>query len=148
VPIMDGIVYAFDWKSQEQLWIHEDEERPQEYRSSPAIAGDLVIVSSQFKQIDAISLKTGERVWRHTLRRRADASPVIDGDDVWIASTDGRLIRLDLATGEPREWSYESSGEFYAAPMVVGNELLIADDNGIVRCFTGLNKNVTANVTE
>ena len=63
---------------------------------------------------------------------------VIDGDDVWIAATDGRLIRLDLATGKPRDWEYESRGEFYAAPLIVGNELLIADDNGVVRCFSGI----------
>ena len=138
VPIMDGVIYAFDWKELKPLWTHQDDDRPQEYRNSPAIAGDLVIVSSQFKQVDAISLSSGQRVWRHTLRRRADASPVIAGDDVWIAATDGRLICLDLASGQERAWSYESRGEFYAAPLIVGNELLIADDNGVVRCFTGI----------
>ncbi len=136
VPIMDGIIYAFDWESREQLWTHQDEERPQEYRSSPALSDDMVIVSSQFKQVDALSLETGELVWRHTLRRRADASPVIDGDDVWIAATDGRLVRLDLATGKPRDWSFESRGGFYAAPTIVGSDLLIADDNGLVYCIT------------
>lgn len=138
VPIMDGLIYAFDWEQQKELWIHEDPDRPQEYRNSPALSDDMIIVSSQFKQVDAVSLETGKLVWRHTLRRRADASPVIDGDDVWIAATDGRLIRLDLATGLPRDWEYESRGEFYAAPLIVGNELLIADDNGVVRCFTGI----------
>ncbi len=138
VPIMDGVIYAFDWKQPKLLWTHQDNERPQEYRNSPAIGEGLVIVSSQFKQVDAISLTTGQRVWRHTLRRRADASPVIAGDDVWIAATDGRLIRLELATGKPRQWSYESRGEFYAAPLIVGNDLLIADDNGVVRRFTGI----------
>jgi outer membrane protein assembly factor BamB len=139
VPIMDGVIYAFDWQDQQLKWTHQDDERPQEYRSSPAMSGDLLIVSSQFKQVDAISLSTGERVWRHTLRRRADASPVIAGDSVWIAATDGRLIQLDLATGQPRAWSYESRGEFYAAPTIVDDELLIADDNGVVRCFSGIN---------
>jgi outer membrane protein assembly factor BamB len=139
VPIMDGVVYAFDWEQQEQLWTYEDEERLQEYRNSPAIDGDLVVLSSQFKQVDAISLKTGQQVWRHTLRRRADASPVIHGSNVWIAASDGRLIRLDLATGKPNGWEYESRGEFYAAPIIEGNELLIADDNGVVRCFSNIN---------
>ncbi len=138
VPIMDGIIYAFDWQTQTQLWTHQDDERPQEYRNSPAVAGEIVVLSSQFKQVDAISLKTGKPIWRYTLRRRADASPVIHGNDVWIAATDGRLIRLDLATGKPKDWEFESRGEFYAAPIIVGDELLIADDNGVVRCFTGI----------
>jgi len=138
VPIMDGVVYAFDWQDRELVWTHQDEERFQEYRNSPAIAGDLVIVASQFKQVDAISLETGERVWRHTLRRRADGSPVVAGDTLWIAATDGRLVALDAATGEPRPWSFESRGEFYAAPLIEGNDLIIADDNGVVRCFAGI----------
>ena len=99
----------------------------------------MVVLSSQFKQVDAISLKTGEGIWTHTLRRRADASPVVHGDNVWIAASDGRLIRLDLATGKPNGWEFESRGEFYAAPIIEGNELIIADDNGVVRCFTGIN---------
>ncbi len=139
VPIMDGIIYAFDWQQQTALWTHQDDERPQEYRNSPAVAAEMVILSSQFKQVDALSLSTGKPLWRHTLRRRADASPVIDGNDVWIAATDGRLIRLDLKTGQPTGWEFESSGEFYAAPIIVDNQLLIADDNGVLRCFTEIN---------
>ena len=139
VPIMDGIIYAYDWKKRKQLWTHEDDDRLQEYRNSPVIEGDLVVVSSQFKQVDGISLESGERIWRHTLRRRADASPVVAAGSVWIAASDGRLIRLDLKTGQPNGWEYESRGEFYAAPIIEGNEMLVADDNGVVRCFSDIN---------
>ena len=134
LPIMDGAILAFDWKLQTELWRHEDEQRPQEYRGSAAVSDKLVIVSSQFKQVDAISIETGQRVWRHTLKRRADASPLIAGGDVWIAATDGRLIRLALADGNPR-WQYEIRGAFIAAPAIAGGQLFIADDQGIVRCF-------------
>jgi outer membrane protein assembly factor BamB len=135
VPIMDGAVLAFDWKDQQELWRHEDEERPQEYRNSAAVSEKLIIVSSQYKQVDAISIETGKRKWRHTLRRRADASPVIAGDDVWIAAADGRLIRLSLEDGTDEKWSYEIRGAFLAAPAIAGDELFIADDEGVVRCF-------------
>ena len=93
-----------------------------------------MVVSSQYKQVDAISIKTGERVWRHTLRRRADASPVIAGDEVWIAATDGRLIRMNLSDGK-ETWQYEIKGSFVAGPAIAGDQLFIADDEGIVRCF-------------
>jgi outer membrane protein assembly factor BamB len=135
LPIMDGAVLAFDWKQHKQLWRYEDEERPQEYRNSAAVSESLVIVSSQYKQVDAISIESGRRKWRHTLRRRADASPVIAGQDVWIAATDGRLVRLSLDDGTDEKWSYEIRGSFLAAPAIVGDELLIADDQGVVRCF-------------
>ena len=135
LPIMDGVVLAFDWKAQKELWQHLDEERPQEYRNSAAVTTDLVVLSSQFKQVDAISTATGELKWRHTLRRRADASPVIAGKDVWIAATDGRLIRLELENGTEEKWSYEIRGSFIAGPAIAGQELFIADDDGVVRCF-------------
>jgi outer membrane protein assembly factor BamB len=136
VPIMDGVVLAFDWKEQKEVWRYEDQDRPQEYRNSAAVSDDLVIVSSQYKQVDAISIESGERKWRHTLRRRADASPVVAGDDVWIAAVDGRLIRLALEDGTDEKWSYEIRGAFLAAPAIAGDELFIADDEGVIRCFS------------
>lgn len=134
LPIMDGEVFAFDYKSGDLLWQHSDPERAQEYRNSAAISDELVIVSSQYKQVDAIAIDTGKRKWRYTLRRRADASPVIAGDDVWIAATDGRLIRLSLEDGTEK-WSYEIRGSFLGGPAIAGNRLFIADDDGVVRCF-------------
>jgi len=135
LPIMDGAVLAFDWKAHKELWQYMDEDRPQEYRNSAAVTDKLVVVSSQYKQVDAISVATGKLKWRHTLRRRADASPVIAGSDVWVAATDGRLIRLGLEDGTDEKWSYEIRGSFLAGPAIAGQELFIADDDGVVRCF-------------
>ncbi len=134
VPIMDGAVLAFDWKAGTERWRYEDPERPQEYRGSAAVTDSLVIVSSRNKFVDAISTESGQQVWRHTLRRRADASPVVAGDNVWVASTDGRLIRLDKATGE-ETWQYEIRGGFIASPAIAQHRLVVADDNGVVRAF-------------
>lgn len=135
LPIMDGAVFAFDWQKPEQLWRYEDDERAQEYRNSAAANDDVVIVSSARKQVDAISAKTGKRLWRHTLRKRADATPLIVGSDVFLAATDGRLVRLSVADGSEKPWSYEVRGSFLAQPTVWGANLLIADDNGVLRCF-------------
>ncbi|MFK8111304.1 MAG: PQQ-binding-like beta-propeller repeat protein [Rubripirellula sp.] len=135
LPIMDGAILAFDWKSQSELWRYEDAERGQEYRNSAAVSDQLVVVSSQFKQVDAISIKDGKRKWTHTLRRRADASPLIAGADVWIACTDGRLVRLSLEDGTEK-WSYETRGAFLASPAIAAGELFIADDEGVLRCFS------------
>ena len=62
--------------------------------------------------------------------------PVIAGEDVWIASTDGRLIRLDLKSGDER-WVHEVRGSYLAGPAVTKDELFIADDDGVLRCFRG-----------
>ncbi len=134
LPIMDGTLFAFNPVSGDVRWKFEDPDRLQEYRSSVAIGADRVIVSSRNKHVDAINRATGQRIWRKTLRRRADASPLLAGDDVWIASTAGLLLRLSLADGVTK-WSFESRGRFMAAPAIVGDRLIIADDNGVVRCF-------------
>jgi outer membrane protein assembly factor BamB len=131
---MDGVVFAFDWQKRRELWKYEDPESRLEFYTSPAIRGDRVVVSSRGKQVDALDAVSGNRVWRHVLRRRADASPVISGPDVWIASTDGRLIRLSLESGEEL-WEYEIRGAFLAAPAISENRLVVADDEGVVRCF-------------
>lgn len=136
LPTHGGAVFGFDWKARKELWRYDDPLQGQEYRSSAAIAGDAAIVSSQRKQVDALDLKTGKRIWRHTLKRFADASPVIAGNDVWIPSSDGRLSRLSLADGTLK-WSYEIRGSFVAGVAVTDNELLVSDDDGIVRCFRG-----------
>ena len=98
--------------------------------------GNVAIVSSQRKQVDAIDLTTGKRIWRHTLKRRADASPVIAGDDVWIPASDGRLLRLDLTDGTEK-WSHEIRGGYVAGVAITDGELFVADDDGVVRCFRG-----------
>ena len=134
VPIMDGTVYAFNWKTRTTTWTYQDDERQQEYRNSPAVRDQWVILSSARKQVDALSTKSGQRMWRHTLRRRADASPVIDGDSVFIAGTDGRLIQLDIHDGRPK-WTYEIRGSFAAGPAIDGARIYIADTKGMVRCF-------------
>ncbi|WP_182870267.1 outer membrane protein assembly factor BamB family protein [Stieleria mannarensis] len=136
LPTHDGSVFAFDWKNKQQLWRYEDPLQAQEYRNSAAISADVAVVSSQRKQVDALDLKTGKRLWRHTLRRFADASPVIAGADVWIPATDGRLLRLALADGTVK-WTYEIRGSFVAGVAVTDSELFVADDEGVVRCFRG-----------
>ncbi|EMI57124.1 outer membrane protein assembly factor BamB family protein [Rhodopirellula sallentina] len=134
LPIMDGVVFAFNSTSGEIRWEFEDPERLQEYRSSPAIGPDRIIVGSNNKHIDALDRNTGKRLWRTTLRRRADASPLIAGTDVWVASSDGTLLRLSLDDGTEK-WSFESRGKFLAAPAILGDRLIIADDDGRIRCF-------------
>ncbi|MEO9591172.1 PQQ-binding-like beta-propeller repeat protein [Rhodopirellula bahusiensis] len=139
VPIMDGVLYAFAPESDsdaevDPAWEYSDPDRSQEYRGSVAVNVDVVIVTSRNKTVDAIDRATGKLRWRVTLKRRADASPVIAGDDVWIASTDGRLLRLSVDSGEEK-WNFEIRGAFIGEPAIVGDRLVIADDEGVIRSF-------------
>lgn len=126
-----GLVMAFDWKAHKPLWQFEDPARVQEYRSSPAVTAEAVVVSSQFRSVFALNPQTGELLWKQTLRRFAEASPVIAGKDVWIAGTDGRLYRFALADGKLLK-QFEFRGSFIGSPAIAGNHLVLANDDGLV----------------
>lgn len=134
VPIMGGVVYKFAAGQTSPAWQYEDADIQHEYRGDAAVADDRVVIASRSKQVLAIDRQSGQRLWETTLRRRPDASPIIAGQDVWIAGSDGTLSRLSLADGTTT-WSFESRGAFLAAPAIVDSRLIIADDDGVVRCF-------------
>ncbi|QDV63696.1 outer membrane protein assembly factor BamB family protein [Crateriforma conspicua] len=132
VATMEGMIFAFDWRDGTMIWEYTDPDRAQEYRNSAAMTDDLVIVSSKNKKVDAIDRETGQHRWRYSLRRHSDASPVVAGNDVWIAATDGRLVRLDLTTGKEKSVT-EFRGGLYGSPAILSDSMIIADDDGVVR---------------
>lgn len=135
LPTQTGSVLAFNWKSGQQLWTYSDPDRPQEYRNSAAVTPQHVIVTSKNRIVVDLDPNTGKPRWTTTLRKRADASPVIAGDDVWITATDGRIYRLGLDDGVER-WQYELRGSLIAPPAVTATSLIVATDDGKVTCFS------------
>jgi outer membrane protein assembly factor BamB len=134
VPAMDGTVFAIKRSDFSIEWKYSDPDQEQEYRSDAAIGDRLVILSSARKSVDALSIEDGTRQWQYIPKKRSDASPVIAGEDVWLATTDGRLIRLSLADGTEK-WTHEIRGGYVAAPAILQERLVVADDKGVVRCF-------------
>ncbi|WP_210421358.1 outer membrane protein assembly factor BamB family protein [Roseimaritima ulvae] len=126
-----GLVMAFDWQANKPLWEYADPDRNQEYRSSPAASEQAIVVTSQFRSVTALDPKTGKPLWSKPLRRFAEADPVIAGDDAWVAATDGRLYRFALADGTLRS-EQEFRGSFLAPPVIAGQQLIIANDDGLV----------------
>jgi outer membrane protein assembly factor BamB len=134
VPAMDGTVFAIKRSDFSIEWKYSDPDQEQEYRNDAAIGDQLVILSSARKSVDALSIEDGTRQWQYVPKKRSDASPVIAGEDVWLATTDGRLIRLSLADGTEK-WTHEIRGGYVAAPAILKERLVVADDKGVVRCF-------------
>ncbi len=134
VPTYGGMVYAINWRSGEKAWEYTDTERDQEFRLSAAVTPEVAVVTSQNKLVAALDLKTGKELWREVLRRRADAAPVIAGNAVFIAATDGQLLRFDLKTGEPT-WKFEIRGSFLASPAISQGRMIAVTDKGDIMCF-------------
>ncbi|AKG53627.1 cell surface protein [Dehalogenimonas sp. WBC-2] len=57
----------------------------------------------------------------------------VSGDDLYYATLTGRLISLDIATGNPR-WQYdmENAKGVYGSPLVVGDTVYIATYSGFI----------------
>ncbi len=59
---------------------------------------------------------------------------MIAGNRVVVAAADGRIIVLDLNTGDEK-WLYEVKGEFIGSPAVSDGKIVVASSKGTVFCF-------------
>jgi outer membrane protein assembly factor BamB len=57
--------------------------------------------------------------------------PVVDGDTVYVGSSDGRLYAVAIATGKPR-WTYEAREDLSTRPALTGELVLVASQSDTV----------------
>ena len=83
-----------------------------------------------------LEAESGKARWTFQMRARVDASPVIAGNQVIVASTSGDLLVLALDSGEEL-WSFETGSSIVASPGLGGGRLIIGTADGIVYAFGG-----------
>jgi outer membrane protein assembly factor BamB len=131
---------AIDWKGAKVVWRFTSPRRGAGFRysaaPSPAVAPQVVIVTSSEREVRAFNPRTGQPLWSFTAGSRVDSSPVIVGGRVFVASTDGCLYALDLNSGNEK-WRFELGGSVAGSPAVASGRLLIGTDNGELHCFGG-----------
>lgn len=86
------------------------------------VVGDDGIVRARH----AVTVEESER-WSRRLGTRIRSSPVVDENQVYVATTDGQVHALDLTTGEPL-WSYPGPDTEPLGAITAG----LALDNGII----------------
>jgi outer membrane protein assembly factor BamB len=134
-----GGFFAIDFLKAEVAWRAQSAVNGQSYRSSAAIACDLVIVGSRGKAVEAFSCADGTRKWRHPMRGKVDASPIVAATEggrlvALVADSAGKIVALDAATGETA-WEFDAGGGFSAGAAAAAGHLVIASDDGTVWCF-------------
>jgi outer membrane protein assembly factor BamB len=114
--------------------------------TSPAISGDRLVFfhrSGNEERIECLRRETGERFWsiayptkfedRYGYNNGPRASPVIDGDRVYIYGAEGKLHCLKLETGQIY-WKRDLPAEFKvpqdffgvaSTPLIEGNLLIV-----------------------
>ena len=137
-----GAFLAIDFVAAAPAWRAQSAAPGQAYRSSAAIADGLAIVGSRGKAVEAFATADGARAWRHPMRGRVDASPVVvgvtgtagPGPGVVVADAAGRIALLDARTGASL-WDFDAGGRFDAGAAVVAGRVVIASAAGTVWCF-------------
>jgi len=110
--------------------------------NSVAVAGDVVIVPYTSGELFALRVQNGKAIWSDTLSRTgkltplsslADISgrPVIDRGLVFANSHAGRLVAIDIRTGE-RAWTIDVGGT--QRPWVAGDYVFVITDDARIIC--------------
>jgi outer membrane protein assembly factor BamB len=111
--------------------------------ASPAAAGDLVVAPFSSGEVVALIAGSGRPVWNDTLARNTQltalstlndfaGSPVIDRGLVYAVSHAGRLVAIDIRSGQ-RVW--EAPVASLQMPWVAGDYIFVISVDSQLVCF-------------
>ncbi len=124
--------------------------------SSPAAAQGTVVAGFSSGELNAYRYENGQNIWQDALSRTSistsvtslsdiDADPVIDAGRVYAVGQGGRMVAIELITGQ-RVWEINVAG--IATPWVAGDWIFVVTDqaqllalsrtNGKIRWMTQL----------
>lgn len=112
--------------------------------STPAIAGEWIFTLTDDARLLAISRATGKVRWISQLpefrkpEKKTDpifwTGPVLAGNNLWVASTEGQIYRISIAEGSASLYR-ELKAPVSVAPIVANSTLYILDDDGVIHAF-------------
>jgi outer membrane protein assembly factor BamB len=118
--------------------------------ASPAVGAGTVVAGFSSGELNAYRYENGRQVWQDTLQRTSirtsvsslsdiDADPVIDNGQVFAVGGGGRMVALDLVSGQ-RQWELNIAG--IATPWVAGDWVFVVTDDAKLMCLYRLNGHV------
>jgi outer membrane protein assembly factor BamB len=111
--------------------------------ASPAVAQGTVVAGFSSGELNAYRYENGRQVWQDALQRTSirtsvsslsdiDADPVIDNGQVFALGQGGRMVALELTTGQ-RQWELNIAG--ISTPWVAGDWLFVVTDDAKLICI-------------
>lgn len=111
--------------------------------ASPAIAQGTVVAGFSSGELNAYRYENGRVLWGDALSRTSistsvsaladiDASPVIDRGRVFAVGKGGRMVSLELVTGQ-RLWEINIAG--ISTPWIAGEWLFVVTDDARLLCI-------------
>lgn len=137
---------ALDQATGEKKWNFQSFEEEARILSaaSPAAAGDLVVAPFSSGEVVAFLADSGRPVWNDTLARNTQltalsalndiaGSPVIDRGLVYAVSHAGRLVAIDIRTGQ-RAWEVPIAS--LQMPWVAGDYIFVVSVDAELVCLS------------
>ncbi|HEX4111375.1 MAG TPA: PQQ-binding-like beta-propeller repeat protein [Stellaceae bacterium] len=143
---VDNQLIALDAANGQQLWTHTGLPEGADILGTPApaVAGDTVVVAYSSGELFALRLENGHSEWTDNLATAqpmgalsslADihGRPVIDRGRVFAVSHSGRMVSIDLRTGD-RVWEQDIGGT--QGPWVAGDYVYVLSNDVSLLCLT------------
>ena len=112
--------------------------------STPAVAGDWIFALTDDSRLFCIARSTGKVRWMTQLSRFRNeekkknpifwTGPVLAGNRLWFASSEGELASASAADGSVSQLTDLGAG-VSLAPVVANNTLYVLDDSGKISAF-------------
>jgi outer membrane protein assembly factor BamB len=145
VLTQDNQIYALKPETGETLWtVSATLETSGVFGvAAPAIAQGTVVAGFSSGELSALRFENGRIVWQDQLSRTSistsvsvisdiDASPVIDQGKVYAIGQGGRMVAMDLVTGQ-RLWELVIGG--INTPWLAGEWLFVVTDEAKLVCI-------------
>jgi outer membrane protein assembly factor BamB len=118
--------------------------------ASPAIGQGTVVAGFSSGELNAYRYENGRMVWQDALQRTSvrtsvsslndiDADPIIDSGQVIAVGQGGRMVALDIITGQ-RQWELNLAG--IATPWLAGDWIFVVTDEAKLVCVARQNGHI------
>jgi outer membrane protein assembly factor BamB len=130
----NGIFYALDAESGEEIWFHEGDHAFG--WTDPVVAFGKVYVGDRGGVINALDLKSGARVWSHKSGVTGLSEPGIIPGNILVGY--GKVVRtFEAETGEPdpKDRWFRTHFNPFGSPTLVGETLYFGNLDGHLYAF-------------
>lgn len=152
IKTIDGNLYAFDLKTGKKQWSseHGAPNLILKASASPVLMGKLVLVGFSDGKLDAVDAQTGHQVWQKSIAFASgfsdverlvdiDADPIVQGNLVYLASYQGYVGALSLASGE---FIWRKPASVYQNLTIDNDTLYMTDSDDVIWAYDNQNGHV------
>jgi outer membrane protein assembly factor BamB len=118
----NGNLYCFDYVRRQLVWTYPTGGA---IKSTAAVAGDTVYVTSWDSKLHAVEIATGEARLTHATGAASMSSPSVFASTVYFGSDDKLLYAVDTRDGH-LVWAFQSQDAILSSPTVLQEQGLVA----------------------